>query len=165
MSELHDSPAYLHGFSSVEQARLMKQARLLENTIFSHIDYTGARRLLEVGSGVGAQTEILLRRFPDVHVSCVDLSELQLPVSYTHLDVYKRQGHYRLDSVQTHHIRRFIAQMHARGLGGRSLARRLSAWRGFYRWLGLRGEMLVNPVEGIRAPKSPKALPKLLSPD
>jgi integrase/recombinase XerC len=74
-------------------------------------------------------------------------------------------GQYRLDTVQTPHIRRFIAQMHARGLGGRSLARRLSAWRGFYRWLGLRGEMLVNPVEGIRAPKSPKALPKLLSPD
>ena len=74
-------------------------------------------------------------------------------------------GDYRLDTVQTPHIRRFIAQMHARGLGGRSLARRLSAWRGFYRWLGVRGEMTVNPVEGIRAPKSPKALPKLLSPD
>lgn len=74
-------------------------------------------------------------------------------------------GDYRLDTVQTPHIRRFIAQMHARGLGGRSLARRLSAWRGFYRWLGLRGEMSINPVEGIRSPKSPKALPKLLSPD
>jgi integrase/recombinase XerC len=74
-------------------------------------------------------------------------------------------GQYRLDTVQTPHIRRFIAQLHARGLSGRSLARRLSAWRGFYRWLGLRGEMSINPVEGIRAPKSPKALPKLLSPD
>ena len=68
-------------------------------------------------------------------------------------------------SIETHTIRRFIAQLHSRGLGGRSLARMLSAWRGFYRWLGLRGETTVNPVDGVRAPKSPKALPKVLSPD
>ena len=85
MSDTNDSPAYLHGFSPVEQARLMKQARLLESTIFNHIDYTGARRLLEVGSGVGAQTEILLRRVPDVHVSCVDLSEVQLQAAKQNL--------------------------------------------------------------------------------
>ena len=68
-------------------------------------------------------------------------------------------------SLETHHIRRFVAQLHARGLSGRSLARTLSAWRGFFRWLGLRGEVAVNPVDGIRAPRSPKPLPKVLSPD
>lgn len=68
-------------------------------------------------------------------------------------------------SVSTQHIRRFVAQLHARGLAGRSLARMLSAWRGFYRWLGLRGQTAINPVEGVRAPKSPKRLPKVLSPD
>ena len=68
-------------------------------------------------------------------------------------------------SVGPHHIRRFIAQLHSRGLGGRSLARMLSAWRGFYRWLGHRGETTINPAEGVRAPKSPKRLPKVLSPD
>ncbi|KAB7769043.1 class I SAM-dependent methyltransferase [Xanthomonas maliensis] len=73
-----ESPAYLHGFSSTEQARLLKQARLLEATLFKEIDYSGARRLLEVGSGVGAQTEILLRRFPELHVTGVDLSPAQL---------------------------------------------------------------------------------------
>ena len=70
-----------------------------------------------------------------------------------------------VDSIQSHHIRRFVGQLHARGLGGRSLARLLSAWRGFYRWLGLRGQVEQNPVDGVRAPKSPKALPKVLSPD
>ena len=70
-----------------------------------------------------------------------------------------------LSAVGSHHIRRFIAQLHPRGLGGRSLARMLSAWRGFYRWLGHRGETAINPVEGVRAPKSPKRLPKVLSPD
>jgi integrase/recombinase XerC len=70
-----------------------------------------------------------------------------------------------LAAIQTHHIRRFVGQLHARGLGGRSLARTLSAWRGFYRWLGLRGAVTQNPVDGVRAPKSPKALPQVLSPD
>ncbi len=69
---------YLHGFSPTEQARLVRQARMAESTVFHDIDYGGARRLLEVGSGVGAQTEILLRRFPDLHVTCVDLNEGQI---------------------------------------------------------------------------------------
>ena len=67
--------------------------------------------------------------------------------------------------VQSHDIRRFIGKLHAGGLGGRSIARALSAWRGFYRWLGWEGRVSANPTEGIHAPKSPKALPKVLSPD
>lgn len=62
-------------------------------------------------------------------------------------------------------IRRFVGQLHARGLSGRSLARLLSAWRGHYRWLGRHGGTASNPVDGVRAPKSPRALPKVLSPD
>jgi len=69
---------YLHGFSDAEQARLVKQARMAEPIVFRDIDFTGARRLLEVGSGVGAQTEILLRRFPDLHVTCVDYNAAQV---------------------------------------------------------------------------------------
>lgn len=79
-----DTP-YLHGFSPVEQARLVKQARIAESTIFRNIDYTGARRLLEVGSGVGAQTEILLRRFPDLHATCVDLNQAQVDAARDNL--------------------------------------------------------------------------------
>ena len=78
------SPTYLHGFSGTEQQRLMTQARLLESSIFGQIDYSGARRLLEVGSGVGAQTEILLRRFPDLALAVpeADLSFRQLSFVY-----------------------------------------------------------------------------------
>lgn len=79
------SPTYLHGFSGTEQQRLMTQARLLESSIFGQIDYSSARRLLEVGSGVGAQTEILLRRFPELHVTGVDLSETQLATARENL--------------------------------------------------------------------------------
>lgn len=87
MSTPADSKAtpYLHGFSPVEQARLMKQARIAEATIFRSIDYAGAQRLLEIGSGVGAQTEILLRRFPDLHATCVDLNQAQIDAAQENL--------------------------------------------------------------------------------
>jgi integrase/recombinase XerC len=70
-----------------------------------------------------------------------------------------------LDTLQVHQIRRYVAQLHARGLDGRSLARMLSAWRGFYRYLARDRGFSVNPCVGIRAPKSAKRLPHALSPD
>jgi integrase/recombinase XerC len=70
-----------------------------------------------------------------------------------------------LETLQPQQIRRFIAQLHARGLAGKSLARMLSAWRGFFAWLARRHGLAANPCAGIRAPKSAKALPKSLSPD
>lgn len=69
---------YLHGFSDAEQDRLYRQAQFSEQTIFSTIDFSRQKRLLEVGVGVGAQTEILLRRFPRLHVVGIDRSTRQL---------------------------------------------------------------------------------------
>lgn len=63
------------------------------------------------------------------------------------------------------HIRRFAAQMHAQGLGGRSIARKLSTWRGFYHWLADQVALARNPVVGVKAPKRDKPLPKALSAD
>jgi len=71
----------------------------------------------------------------------------------------------QLADLKIHHIRRFIAQLHGRGLGGRSLARMLSAWRGFYAYLMRDHGLTDNPCVGLRAPRSPKALPQALSPD
>lgn len=85
MDPTQDTPAYRHGFPPVEQARLAKQARWLENTLFSRLDYAGVRRLLEAGSGVGTRTEILLRRFPGLHVTCVDLNAAQLDAARRNL--------------------------------------------------------------------------------
>jgi ubiquinone/menaquinone biosynthesis C-methylase UbiE len=76
---------YIHGFSADEQSRLIRQARMFESTLFSHIDYSNATRLLEVGCGVGAQTEILLRRFPELHVTGVDRSPTQLATAERNL--------------------------------------------------------------------------------
>jgi integrase/recombinase XerC len=66
-------------------------------------------------------------------------------------------------TLQSFQLRRQAMQLHARGLGPRSLARVLSAWRAWYRWLARRGEIARNPCDGLRAPKQPKRLPKALS--
>lgn len=78
------------------------------------------------------------------------------------LEVAKSQP---FDSLQIHDIRRFIALLHGKGLGGRSLARLLSAWRGFFGYLIQNHSFKNNPCIGLRAPKSPKRLPEALSPD
>ncbi|WP_215776530.1 class I SAM-dependent methyltransferase [Paludibacterium sp. B53371] len=69
---------YLHGFSPAEQARLARQARFLESELYRDIDLARCCHLLEVGCGVGAQTEILLRRFPDLRITGIDYSQQQL---------------------------------------------------------------------------------------
>ena len=68
-----------------------------------------------------------------------------------------------LNALQNIHIRRFIATLHAKGLGGKSIARMLSSWRGFFQFLVNRKGFSNNPVIGLRAPKSPKTLPQVLS--
>ena len=68
-----------------------------------------------------------------------------------------------LTEVQPMHVRRWAAQLRERRLASRSIAIHLSAWRGLYRWWGREGVVRLNPVEGVRAPKAPKPLPKALS--
>lgn len=69
---------YLHGYTRGEQDRLIHQAEFLESVVFKDVDFFGRKKLLEVGCGVGAQTDILLRRFPRLHVTGVDRSASQL---------------------------------------------------------------------------------------
>jgi len=70
-----------------------------------------------------------------------------------------------LAKVQSTHVRRWVAQMHGAGRSGRGIALILSGWRGFYRWLGLQDLVASNPVQDIKAPKSPRPLPKALGVD
>lgn len=74
-------------------------------------------------------------------------------------------GEVPLAQVSPHLVRRTVARLHAQGLSGKSLARALSAWRAFFAWLARHRGLGANPCAGIRAPKSPKALPSVLSPD
>jgi integrase/recombinase XerC len=70
-----------------------------------------------------------------------------------------------LEALQPQHVRRFVADLHGKGLSGRSLARVLSSWRAFYRYLVRDHGFDANPCAGVRAPKSPRNLPRSLSPD
>jgi integrase/recombinase XerC len=69
------------------------------------------------------------------------------------------------DQLAHHDIRRLASSMHARELAPRSIARKLSCWRVFFAWLARETPLAANPVEAVRAPKRPKALPKALPVD
>jgi ubiquinone/menaquinone biosynthesis C-methylase UbiE len=87
---------YLHGFSDHEQARLYKQARFLEHKVYQDIDLAQCKSLLEVGSGVGAQTEILLERFPHLKIDCIDSSQKQVARAEKHLHQAIQNGKVQL---------------------------------------------------------------------
>jgi SAM-dependent methyltransferase len=69
---------YLHGYTAKERERLRRQARTLEPMVHDRLPFMRRRKLVEIGSGVGAQTEILLRHFPELHVTCVERNPEQL---------------------------------------------------------------------------------------
>jgi integrase/recombinase XerC len=62
-------------------------------------------------------------------------------------------------------IRRFASRLHAGSLSARSIARKLSSWRRFFDWLAQQLPLAANPVDGVRAPRRAKTLPKALSVD
>jgi integrase/recombinase XerC len=70
-----------------------------------------------------------------------------------------------LAQLQSHELRRQAMRLHGQGLSARSLARTLSAWRSYYRWLARRSVLTTDPCAGLRAPKRPRALPKALAID
>ena len=85
--------------------------------------------------------------------------------AFNRLQTFADAAPVSLREVQPHHVRRWAGQLHLKGLAPGSIALELSAWRGFYRWLGRDGHVAVNPVAGVRAPRAAKPLPKALAVD
>lgn len=79
------APGYLHGYTEQEQERLYRQARFLEKSVYANVDFSDRNRIIEVGCGVGAQTQILLERFPHLRVQGIDASRKQIARARTHL--------------------------------------------------------------------------------
>jgi SAM-dependent methyltransferase len=77
---------YLHGYTAHEQERLYHQAAFLADAVHDRLPFRRCRNVLEVGCGVGAQTEILLRHFPLLHVTGVDRSAHNLQRAGAHLE-------------------------------------------------------------------------------
>ncbi|WP_097462042.1 tyrosine recombinase XerC [Mangrovitalea sediminis] len=66
----------------------------------------------------------------------------------------------------THHVmRRHVAALARAGLGGRSIARHLSAIRRFFDYLIREGLARDNPAQGIQAPRREKRLPTVVDVD
>lgn len=68
-------------------------------------------------------------------------------------------------SVRAADIRNLLLREGGRGASAASIARRLSAWRAFFRHLHHRGAIAANPATGVRAPKKPARLPRAMTPD
>lgn len=62
-------------------------------------------------------------------------------------------------------VRRWVVVMMERGNSSRSVNRRLSALRSFYRFLLKRGGVTVSPVYGVIGPKTERTLPAFLKED
>jgi ubiquinone/menaquinone biosynthesis C-methylase UbiE len=90
---------YLHGYSPKEQQRLYQQTTFLEPWIYENVDLRRVTELLEVGCGVGAQTALLLKRFPHLRVTGVDASSKQVRLAARTLAREARAGKARF-SVQ-----------------------------------------------------------------
>ena len=88
-----------------------------------------------------------------VELYAADLHKLQTNAQHANVT---------LIDVNNTHMRRWVAHMHSTGRSPRGIALILSGWRGFYTWLGRQGAVASNPLQGVRAPKVPKPLPKAL---
>lgn len=71
----------------------------------------------------------------------------------------------KLGDLGQSEMRAFAAAERARGLGARSLARRLSAVRSFMRWLADREGFEPSKVLNTRGPRYTRSLPRPLAPD
>ncbi|RUM89069.1 MAG: site-specific tyrosine recombinase XerD, partial [Thermodesulfatator sp.] len=65
--------------------------------------------------------------------------------------------------IEAEEVRLFLEELSHRGLSSRSVARKLSALRTFYRFLELEGKVPKNPLTLLEGPKSGRDLPKVLT--
>ena len=78
-------------------------------------------------------------------------------------DFLLQTGIDRAEQVQEQHISKFIQTLHKRNLSPRSIARTISAVRGFHRFLIGENESKDDPTENIESLKRSKSLPGVLT--
>jgi integrase/recombinase XerC len=83
-----------------------------------------------------------------------DLQDLQ-----TFLTEYLGTPEWRWEEVDRLSLRSFLGWCLRRGLSKRTIGRKLSAVRGFFRFLHLEDRVPANPARAVRAPKMEKRLP------
>ncbi len=86
-------------------------------------------------------------------------------LSFMTLHHNERSGLAALSRITVSDMRAWMADQRASGVGARSLARKLSAVKSFYRWLAEREEFEPTAVLSTRAPKFTKKLPRPIAED
>jgi integrase/recombinase XerC len=76
----------------------------------------------------------------------------------------EEQGVTRASDVDLFALRRELAGLKDRALAPRSVARRISATRAFFRWLAAEGRIASNPAAALRLPRRRRTLPRVLTP-
>ncbi len=85
--------AYIHGYSSEEQARLTLMQSLINQRQLAAMDLRGVRRVLDVGSGLGQMTRAIAKRLsPASTVIGVEQSAVQLAEAHRQADL-ERDAH------------------------------------------------------------------------
>jgi integrase/recombinase XerC len=67
-----------------------------------------------------------------------------------------------LDQVNYLQVRSWVAELMDKGLASRSVNRKLSSLKSFYRFLLKNGHIKENPLQKIQGPKNPKKLPAFI---
>lgn len=67
--------------------------------------------------------------------------------------------------VESDDVRNWIMSLSEQGVSPRTIARKVSALRSYYRYMQSRGEVVDNPTVGVKLPKARKALPSFVRPE
>lgn len=77
----------------------------------------------------------------------------------------QRLGLQQWSDLRSAQLQSLLAELHRGGLAPASLGLFLSSCRSFFRFLARDGEVRVNPAIGVRSPKIPRKLPKVMDAD
>jgi len=80
-------------------------------------------------------------------------------------DFYKFTAGTDLEKIDYLTLRKYLAVLKEKGLANRSVGRRLSALRSFFRFLSREGYIKANPVTMLSSPKQEKHLPSFMTED
>lgn len=67
--------------------------------------------------------------------------------------------------VESDDVRNWIMSLSEQGVSPRTIGRKVSALRSYYRFMLSRGEVVDNPTLGVKLPKTRKSLPSFVRPD
>jgi cyclopropane fatty-acyl-phospholipid synthase-like methyltransferase len=75
---MNEGRTYIHGYTEWEQIRLLDQNDVLAKYIYHNLDFSPFQHAFEIGSGVGAQMLYLLKKYPNLKITGIDIDSVQI---------------------------------------------------------------------------------------